>query len=130
MSAITCVQLTCTCPRRKPELDVGRSIERALSLQIHDIAPRRISARPRVATALTRGSRPASGGPKRTPYASVTIPPNAINREDATASGTPLELMSDQAMNAPIAPTAQEPRFSTPVDRYRSGIPTPESAEI
>jgi hypothetical protein len=64
---MTCVQLTCTWPTRKPEFEVGRSIERALSLQIHDMVPRRISARPSVATALTSGSRAASGGPNRTP---------------------------------------------------------------
>ena len=64
---MTCVQLTSTSPTSKPQLVVGRTIERALSLQIHDIAPSRISARPSVAVALTSGSRPASGGPKSTP---------------------------------------------------------------
>ena len=47
--------------------EVGRIIERALSLQIHDIVPSRISASPSVAVALTSGSRPARGGPKITP---------------------------------------------------------------
>ena len=60
-SAMICVQLTCTVPIVYAEFDVGRVIERALSLQIHDMAPSRISASPSVAVALTSGSRPASG---------------------------------------------------------------------
>jgi hypothetical protein len=59
--------LTSTSPTWKFSVDVGRIIERALSLQIHDIVPSRISARPRVAVALTSGSRPASGGPNTSP---------------------------------------------------------------
>src|SRR5262245_29966525 len=34
--------------------------------------------------------------------------------------------MSDQAMNAPIAPTAPNARFSTPVVRNSTTIPTPD----
>src|SRR4051812_50102506 len=107
-SAITCVQFTCTWPTRKPEFDVGRSIERALSLQIHDIAPRRISARPSVAMALTRGSRPASGGPNRTPEASGATPPNAKQARDPTAPRPPPAVMSDQAVKAPTPPPPPE----------------------
>ena len=64
---MTCVQLTSTSPTEKCQFVVGRIIERALSLQIHDIAPSRISASPSVAVAFTSGSRPASGGPNATP---------------------------------------------------------------
>ena len=49
--------------RRSRSWTVGSTIERALSLQIQDISPSRISARPSVAVALTSGSRRASGGP-------------------------------------------------------------------
>jgi hypothetical protein len=51
----------------KCSFEVGRIIERALSLQIHDIAPSRMSASPSVAVALTSGSRLASGGPNMRP---------------------------------------------------------------
>ena len=45
-----CVQLISTLADLEvPQLVVGRTIERALSLQIHDIAPSRISASPSVA---------------------------------------------------------------------------------
>src|SRR3954468_10539035 len=71
-SARICVQLTSTLPTEYDQFVLGRTIERALSLQIHDIAPSRISARPSVAVALTSGSRAASGGPKIRPYANVT----------------------------------------------------------
>ena len=60
----------------KASVVVGRIMERALSLQIKDMSPNRIRASPSVATALTSGSRPASGGPNAIPYASVTTPPN------------------------------------------------------
>src|SRR5215471_20541760 len=34
--------------------------------------------------------------------------------------------MSDQAMNAPMAPTAPNARFNTPVVRYSTTFPTPD----
>src|SRR5918996_408733 len=101
----------------KFSFEVGRIIERALSLQIHDIAPSRISARPRVAVAFTSGSRPASGGPKRRPYTRVTTPPNATQTRYARPSGQFALLISSHAIRAPIAPTAPNARLSTPVAR-------------
>ena len=78
-TAMTCVQFTSTPATSKPEFVVGRSRDRALSVQIHDIAPSRIRARPSVATALVRASRPARGGPNSTPYSSVTTPPKPMH---------------------------------------------------
>ncbi len=66
-TAMTCVQLTKTSETSNPWFEVGRIMERALSLQTRSMIPNRISARPSVAVALTRGSRAASGGPKSTP---------------------------------------------------------------
>src|SRR5579875_1443896 len=37
-------------------------------------------------------------------------------------------LISDHAISAPIAPTAPKARYTTPVARYRTTMPTPESA--
>src|SRR3954468_4228582 len=127
-SAITCVQLTCTSPTRNPEFDVGRTIERALSLQIHDIAPSRISARPSVAVALTSGSRAASGGPKIRPYANVTPVANNTHTTYAAHWFQWELLIRSQAMSAPIAPTAPNARLRTPVVRYSTTRPTPERA--
>ena len=66
-SAMIWVQLISTSPTEYRQLVVGSTIERALSLQIHDIAPSSISASPIVAAALTNGSRPARGGPANMP---------------------------------------------------------------
>jgi hypothetical protein len=101
----------------KFSFEVGRTIERALSLQIHDIVPSRISASPSVAVAFTSGSRPASGGPNRIPYTSVTTPPNRTHTRYAGPSGHPPLLISSHAISAPIAPIAPNARLSTPVAR-------------
>ena len=66
-SAMICVQLISTAPTEYRQLVVGSTMERALSLQIHDIAPSSINASPIVAAALTNGSRPARGGPASMP---------------------------------------------------------------
>ena len=65
--AITCVQVTATCPTSKAWVEVGSTCERALSLQIQDMVPSRIRASPSVAVALTSASRLASAGPRMTP---------------------------------------------------------------
>ncbi len=81
-----------------------------------------------MAVALTSGSRPASAGPNTIPYASVTTPPNSRLINDAGQKPIPAWLISCQSSRAPIAPTAPNARFRTPVERYRTTMPTPDNA--
>ena len=65
-SAMICVQLT----QHVADLEarssvVGRTIERALSLQIHDIAPSRISASPSVAVGFDQRVAPRQRRPEQ-----------------------------------------------------------------
>ena len=69
-SPITCVQVTWTWPIVNPPLSVGSVIARdcpPLAVHSRSISPNRTSVSPSVATALTSGSRRASGGPNTIP---------------------------------------------------------------
>src|SRR5579863_1077143 len=99
-------------------LSLGSDNEReAPPLVVHSrsITPSRISARPSVATALTTGSRLASAVPNTSPYRVVISAENATQISHATPCGRPQELMACHAIRAPMAPTAPNDRFSTPV---------------
>ena len=69
-SPITCVQVTWIWPIVNPPLSVGSVIARdwpPLAVHSRSISPNRTSVSPSVATALTSGSRRASGGPNTIP---------------------------------------------------------------
>ena len=103
--------------RGSRQFEVGRTIERALSLQIHDIAPSRISASPSVADGLDER---VAAGERRAEQHAVDERDDAAERDadDVGDAGRPPSLLiSVQAMNAPIAPTAPNARLSTPVAR-------------
>ncbi len=126
-SPITCVQLTWTWPIVNPPLSVGRPSERdwpPLLVHSRSISPNRTSVSPSVATALTSGSRRASAGPNTMPYASVTAAATRTQTSHATHVGAPA-LVRDQAIRAPVAPTAPNARYTTPVARYRTTSPDP-----
>src|SRR5579863_8418119 len=52
----------------------------------------------------------------------------AMQTSHPAQPGAPALLVSDQAISAPMAPTAPKARYSTPVARYSTTSPTPDRA--